>query len=720
MPDAQHELVDLGFSGTSFLIDPVVAGGAVIHWGATLGGIDPAGRAATAAALQLPVTAGALDVVAPLALVPEYGSGFPGRPGLSGRRADGTAWAPRFVATSIDASSDHCDIVSVDDVAKLRLLTAVRTRPGGAIEVVITLVNDGADEYSLDDVSVALALPAHASELMTFHGRWCREFHAERRPLSAGLWMSENRTGRTSHEMPPLVWIGTAGFGEQRGEAWGAHLAWSGNSRVSVDRLPDGRAMVQLGELLHPGEIVLGPGDSYRTPPVIAVHSNDGMCPASRQFHALVHGMAGARRVRPVVLNTWEAVYFNHDVDTLVSLAERAAEVGVERFVLDDGWFGGRRDDTAGLGDWWVSPDAHPAGLGPLIERVRALGMEFGIWVEPEMVNPDSDLFRAHPEWSLADRAYEPVLGRNQFVLDIARPEAYAEILMRLDALLTDHDIAFVKWDMNRNHAQATGAGGRAGTHAQTLALYQLLDELRDRHPNVEFESCSSGGARIDLGILARTDRVWTSDCNDALERQTIQRYASTLIPPDVMGAHVGPPQAHTTGRTQALGFRAATALFGHFGIEWNLLSVTDQDRAELSAWVTLHKRFRALLHGGDVLRVDHDDPHAIVHGVLAGDRTAGLLAYVQLTTSQALAPRPVRVPELDPDCRYRISLVETPGTQRAGWVTRGTMPVQNSLELNGRQLAAHGVRLPAVPPESVVLIAVTAVANNHLEGVQP
>ena len=210
--------------------------------------------------------------------------------------------------------------------------------------------------------------------------------------------------------------------------------------------------------------------------------------------------------------------------------------------------------------------------MAPLIERVRALGMEFGIWVEPEMVNPDSDLYRAHPDWALADPGYEPVLGRHQLVLDLAIPAAFDEILGRLDALLGDHDIAFVKWDMNRDHVQATGADGRAGTHEQTLALYRLLDELRRRHPDVEFESCSSGGARIDLGILQRTERVWTSDCNDALERQTIQRYASMLIPPEVMGAHVGPPTAHTTGRTQTLAFRAATALFGHFGIEWNLL----------------------------------------------------------------------------------------------------------------------------------------------------
>ena len=365
---------------------------------------------------------------------------------------------------------------------------------------------------------------------------------------------------------------------------------------------PTAAPLLQLGELLHPGEVVLAPGESYTTPPVYAVHSTSGLGAASRQFHAVVRSSPAHRtRPRPVVLNTWEAVYFDHDLDTLIRLADAAAAVGVERFVLDDGWFGGRRHARAGLGDWWVSPEAHPGGLTPLIDHVRGLGMEFGIWVEPEMVNPDSELYRAHPTWALADPGYAPVLGRHQLVLDLTNPEAYEEIRSRLDALLGGHDIAFVKWDMNRDHVHATASSGRAGTHAQTLALYRLLDELRRRHPDVEFESCSSGGARIDLGILQRAERVWTSDCNDALERQTIQYFASTLIPPEVIGAHVGPPTSHTTGRTQSLSMRAATALFGHFGIEWNLLDADDRERADLAEWVALYKRHRDLIHHGDV-----------------------------------------------------------------------------------------------------------------------
>jgi alpha-galactosidase len=706
-PGTAETLVDLGDDNTSFVVDASTGGGAVVHWGAPLVDAD---LATTAAALTMPPVIGSLDVVAPVALVPEHGSGFPGRPGLSGRRADGRAWSPRFVAEAVTAGEGSLAVESVDAIAALRLVTRVARQRGGAIRIDAELVNDGSDDYWLDDLAITLALPPHVAELLTFYGRWCRELHPRRRLLDDGPFLAENRRGRTSHETPPLLFAGTAGYGEQRGEVWAAHLAWSGNSRVHAARLPDGRALIQLGELLHPGEIVLAPSGNYRSPPVFAVHSTGGLGAASRQFHAVVRASPAHRdRPRPVVLNTWEAVYFDHDFDTLARLAERAAAVGVERFVLDDGWFGGRRDDGSGLGDWWVSPEAHPDGLAPLIERVRKLGMEFGIWVEPEMVNPDSELYRAHPDWALADADYEPVLGRNQLVLDLAIPAAFDEILSRLDALLGDHDIAFVKWDMNRDHVQASGAHGRAGTHEQTLALYRLLDELRRRHPDVEFESCSSGGARIDLGILQRTERVWTSDCNDALERQAIQRHASMLIPPEVIGAHIGPPTAHTTGRTHTLAFRAATALFGHLGIEWNLLTLDADELAELAAWVELYKRHRELLHGSDTVRVDHDDPHAHVHGVLAADRRRALIAYVQLATSQALLPRPVRIAELDPDIVYRVELLSMPGERAGRWLTRDSVPVESGVELTGRQLAAHGVRLPVVNPESVVLLSIEA-----------
>ena len=415
-----------------------------------------------------------------------------------------------------------------------------------------------------------------------------------------------------------------------------------------------------------------------------------------------------------MLLNTWEAVYFDHDLDRLRELVDVAAEVGIERFVLDDGWFGSRRDDTSGLGDWWVSPEVYPDGLAPLIDHVKAVGMEFGIWVEPEMVNPDSELYRAHPEWALTTDGYEPVLGRNQLVLDLANPDAFAHILGQLDALLRDHDIAYVKWDMNRDHVQGSGATGSAGTHAQTLAVYAMLDSLRSRHPSVEFESCASGGGRIDLAILERTERVWTSDCNDALERQTIQRGASMLLPPEVMGAHIGPRRSHTTGRRHTLAFRAATALFGHLGVEWNVIRLDADDRAQLAEAIALHKRFRPLLHSGDVVRFDTEEPY-LAHGVYAADRTEALVSFVQMTTGPSLTTPPLRLPGLDPDRRYRIEHVALPGER---WGLAATQPawLADGVELTGRQLAAHGIRPPVLHPESAVLLHVRG-SSHHEHG---
>ncbi len=697
---------------TSLVVDTSSGPPEVVYWGRALDGADSEALAVASSAARPPATAGGLDTVAPVAIVAEHGSGFPGHPGILGSRADGTAWASRFA--TIDEQSIGTDRVVItcrDDTAELQLTHEIEATAGGGHRVRAVLTNTAGTEYRLDELSISVAVPPHAGELITFHGRWCRELHPQRRPFGPGAVVAENRRGRTSHEHPPLVWAGTAGFGEHQGEVWGAHLAWSGNSRLSAERLPDGRCRFQLGELLHPGEIVLGPGESYATPWVVLAGSDLGLTPASRVFHGYVRSLPAHRDApRPVTLNVWEAVYFDHDLDRLTALAERAAEVGVERFVLDDGWFGSRRDDTSGLGDWWVSPDAHPDGLGPLIERVRSLGMSFGLWVEPEMVNPDSDLYRAHPDWTLTTSGYEPVLGRHQLVLDLAREDAFAEILGRLDTILTDHDIDYVKWDMNRDHVQGSGADGRAGTHRQTLALYRLLDELRARHPAVEFESCSSGGARIDHAILERTARVWTSDCNDAFERQTIQRWASTFVPLEVLGAHVGPPTAHTTGRTHTLAFRAATALFGHFGVEWNLLDASEDERAELADWIALYRRHRHLLHHGDVLRIDlgATGGHAVAHGVLAADRAEALVAYVQLTTAPSLAPLPLRIPELELARRYRV-VVAAP-LKAARWLTRDRLPVVDGVELTGHQLATHGLRLPVAGPESAILLHIEAV----------
>jgi alpha-galactosidase len=699
------ELIHLRTYTCDVVVDPSNGAPTIVHWGAPLGsGVE---LTTLPAAASRPLVAGALDVVAPVSVVPEHAVGFPGRPGLAGRRAGGRAWAPRFTPAGHRTTGDgEVTVEAVDDVAGLRLEVVIAL--GDVMRIRSTLTNTGDQRYSLDALTTTVPLPQHADELLAFDGRWAREFQPVRAPWERGAHLAENRRGRTSHETPPLLFAGAAGFGEWHGEVWGVHCAWSGNHTLLAERLPDGRRYVQAGELLHPGEVVLEAGESYTTPDLMAVYAGDGLTPATWGFHRQVRSSpARPARPRPVLLNTWEAVYFRHDLPTLFELADTAAALGIERFVLDDGWFGSRRDDTSGLGDWWVSPEVYPDGLAPLIGHVTGLGMEFGIWVEPEMVNPDSDVMRAHPEWALTTEGYEPVSGRNQLVLDLGNPDASAHVLDQLDALLRDHDIAYVKWDMNRDHVQGSGGGGSAGTHVQTRALYALLDELRRRHPAVEFESCASGGGRIDLEILRRVERVWTSDCNDALERQTIQRGASMLIPPEVMGAHIGPRRSHTTGRMHSLAFRAATALFGHLGVEWNVTRLDDADRAALRKVVALHLRHRELLHSGDVVRFDTEAAYC-AHGVYAADRSEALVSFAQLATAASLTPPPLRLAGLDPDRRYRVVHVPLPGER---WGVARTQPswVADGGEFSGRQLAVAGLDLPVLHPESAILIRLTA-----------
>jgi alpha-galactosidase len=697
------DLVRLVGGSVEVVVDVATGCPTIVHWGAPLGAGADAGSLATA--LGRPQVAGA-GVVAPIGVVPLHADGFAGHPGLAGRRAGGRGWSPRLQPAGHRLDGATLSVTSRDDVADIELRTVVEL--DDVLSVQLTITNVGERRYSLDALTATLPLPDAADELLTFDGRWAREFHPERIAWARGAWRSENRRGRTSHEHVPLVFAGCEGFGEWSGEVWGVHVAWSGNHTMLAERLADGRRYVQVGELLHPGEIVLEAGESYTTPRVLGVYSASGLTPATWGFHrAARRSPAHPDSPRPVLVNTWEAVYFDHDAAKLRELADVAAAAGVERFVLDDGWFGSRRDDTSGLGDWSVSAEVYPDGLAPLIGHVTGLGMQFGIWVEPEMVNPDSELYRAHPEWTLTTDEYQPVLGRNQLVLDLGRPEVFVYLLDVLDTLLADHDIAYVKWDMNRDHVQGSGADGAAGTHRQTAAVYALLDELRRRHPDVEFESCAGGGGRIDHEILRRVERVWTSDCNDALERQTIQRGASMLIPPEVMGAHIGPTRSHTTGRVHTLAFRAATAMFGHLGIEWDLTVLDERERAALASAIELYKRWRGLLHHGDAVRFDVESPY-LAHGVYAADRSAGLVSFAHLATAPSLTPPALRLPGLSPDRRYRVEHVALPG-ERWGLAADQPSWLHSGVELTGAQLAAHGVRPPVMHPESAVLFSLTA-----------
>lgn len=678
----------------------------VVHWGADLGELTADDLAALVdagdpAAFVVP---NSLDEPRPVALLPEHSEGWPGRPGLSGHRA-GRDWSTRFDVSAAEvrpgAAGGAVTVWACDSAAALSLRIEVELTPSGLLRTRAGVRNDGDQPYTVDDLGLVLPVPPEATELLDLAGRWSRERAPQRTPFAVGARVRENRRGRTGVDASILFAAGSEGFGFRSGEVWAVHLGWSGNHRIYAERLSSGEAVIGAGELLLSGEMVLGEGQEYLSPWLYGSYGH-GLDAVSARFHQYLR--AGTRRgPRPVVLNTWEAVYFDHDLDRLKELAAAGAQVGAERFVLDDGWFRHRRDDRAGLGDWYVDEEVWPQGLHPLVDHVVSLGMEFGLWVEPEMINPDSDLARSHPDWILAAGGRLPPPARHQQVLDLTNPAAFKHILGRLDALLTEYPIAFLKWDHNRDLVEAgSGLTGSAAVHHQTLAAYRLLDEIRSRHPLLEIESCSSGGARVDLGILEYTDRVWASDCNDPLERQQIQRWTTALLPPELIGSHVGGPRSHTTGRRHDLSFRAGTALFGHFGIEWDISRAGEQERADLASWVALYKELRELLHTGDVVRCDHPDPSVWVHGVVSPARDAALFAVVAMRTPLTSPPGRVRFPGLEPRVRYRV---EQAGP-RAGEVA--------ALTLTGQALAEAGLRMPPQHPEHLILLRITSLREGQ------
>ncbi|MEV4059637.1 alpha-galactosidase [Nonomuraea dietziae] len=711
---AHHrDLAVLAAAGSALVLDTSGPGlPAVLHWGADPGGLGDPQDLLLALIPGRPVAS--VDQPVPLRLVPQQADGWTGRPAIIGHR-DGTHPHLRLLLSEpvstagSNAGGGHIRIHSADPIAGLTVHTDIEMDRFGVIRIRHLITNDNPGVFTLDSALCLLPAGDQAAEVLDFTGRWANERQPQRRPLHHGLTLRESRRGRTGHDATGLLVVGQPGFEFRHGQVWAVHTGWSGNHLHYAERVPEHSPVLGGGELLGPGEIRLDQGQAHRTPWTYFTWSGAGLDGLSERLHRHLRARPGHPRTpRPVTLNTWEAVYFDHRLDKLTDLAERAAAVGVERFVLDDGWFTGRRDDSAGLGDWTVDAHRWPDGLHPLVDRVKALGMQFGLWVEPEMVNPDSDLARAHPDWLLTAPGRPAPASRNQQVLDLARPEAYDHIAARLHALIDEYGIGYLKWDHNRDLLEAVHDGG-AGVHAQTAAVYQLLDELRGRHPGLEIESCSSGGARIDYGILERTDRIWASDTNDPLERQRIQRWTGLLVPPELMGCHVGEATAHTTGRATSLSTRLATALYGHAGIEWDLTRCPDDELAQLAAWVRLHKRLRPLLHGGTTVRADHPDPAAWLHGVVSDDRRQAVFCLAQLTASTDSVPARLRFPGLDPDLTYTVIVCPEIRPTQAHPSTAVPWVVQGTARATGSVLGTVGLAAPLLDPAQCLVLEILA-----------
>ncbi len=698
-------VLHLRSSGTSLVLDCRGDGlPCVLHWGRDLGEMSEEALGALAQSTVAPLVSNTMDERVPLSLLPEASRGWAGTPGLLAHR-EGRDFSTAFTVRDLTRTGQTVRIDAHDEQAGVGLALDLELLASGLLRLRASVTNDGVGPLDVQALQLALPVPPLAQELLDLTGRHLRERSPQRHAFTLGAHVRESRRGRTGTDATLLHVAGETGFGFGAGQVWGVHVAWSGNHRTLAEALPSGARVLAAGATLLPGEIRLGEGEGHTAPWVYAGHA-DGLDALASRFHDHLRARPQhPTSPRPVTLNTWEAVYFDHDLPRLTALADRAAEVGIERFVLDDGWFRGRRDDRAGLGDWEVDRDVWPDGLHPLVDHVVGLGMEFGLWVEPEMVNPDSELARAHPDWILRAGERLPPLSRFQQVLDLARPEVFAHLLERLDAVLTDYAIGYLKWDHNRDLVDPGDARGSAGVHAHTLAVYALMDELRRRHPGLEIESCSSGGGRVDLGVLERTERVWASDCVDPLERQQIQRWTGQLVPPEMIGAHIGSPVAHTTGRSQTLDFRAASAFFGHLGIEWDLATVEPDDLERLRAWVTAHQRLRPLLHHGRVVRGDHPDPALWVHGVVAHDGSHAVHALVQTETSVHSPPGPVRLPGLRPEATYVVrplppgDVVRGPGMTLPAWWTEA------GVTLPGRVLGEMGLQAPALHPEAAVLV---------------
>jgi alpha-galactosidase len=651
-----------------------------------------------------------MDIAVPSnVLLPTGGMGFFGWPAIAGHRG-GRDFVAQFGAWSVLRDGNQTVLKGTDSVARLGISITLTAHASGLISMATEVSNEGDAEYQLDRCMAATFLaPAGDVQVMSFTGIWGREFQTRRELLGNGTWIQESRRGRTSHDRFPMLFI------ESETQIFGVTLGFSGNHQMVIDRTDDGRRLVHLGELFEPGEIILGPGESYVSP--IAYAGAD-----TEDFHAFVREelttwLGGKMSPRPVTLNTWEGNYFDHQMDSLKAQATAAAELGIERFVLDDGWFGKRDNDTTSLGDWDIDARKYPDGLKPLVDHVTGLGMQFGIWFEPEMVNPVSDLYKAHPDWALTIEGRPILESRTQLVLDLTRPEVSDYLFGKIDAVLSNHAVSYVKWDMNRDLTHAAGRDGKAKIAAQTRAVYALMDRIRAAHPDVEIESCASGGGRIDYGALKRTHRVWTSDCTDALERLEIQRGASVFVPPEILGSHISASPNHQTGRRHTLAFRALVAIAYHLGVELNPLELTDEERNELKVYIETYKRLRDLFHApGASFRMEPIDGR-YVWGAASAEKIVVIVAQgPQMVGEQ---PAPLRLPDevtqFGGQWRVKTVLPAEPQFIRISEGQKALLSGAVTFALSSAGLA--GLPLPMLTPESALLLELEPIKGGKTHG---
>ena len=528
----------------------------------------------------------------------------------------------------------------------------------------VRIKNTGTGQITIEKAAAAcLDFVQGEFDVLRFYGKHAMERNLERTPLGHGTIAFGSRRGTSSHQYNPAVILAEKGTTETAGSCYGMLFVYSGNfsCEAEKDQFNQTRLLLGLNEELF--SYPLAAGETFTVPEVILSYSADGLSALSQQYHNCIRNHVCRSKYvhmqRPVLINSWEAAYFDFTGDTIVDLAKEAASLGIDMVVMDDGWFDARNNDRAGLGDWFVNPTKFPGGLDELIGNVNALGMDFGLWVEPEMVNPDSDLYRAHPDWTYHFPHRHADELRHQLVLNMTRSDVQTYILDCLDRLLTDHNIRYIKWDMNRPFSQVGAenlADPKMYSYLHTMAVYRIVDKLKRRHPAVQFESCASGGGRCDLGAISHFDQVWTSDNTDGIDRMTIQKGYSMLHPIKTMRAWV--TDIAGINKPCSLDFRFHIAMQGALGLGGNLEKYSPEELEICRHNVALYKEIRPLVQFGDLYRIlDADRDEVLCNQYVSRDKMQAVLFLSARGTRFFKKKMNLRFAGLAPDRAYAFTL---------------------------------------------------------------
>ena len=634
-----------------------------------------------------------LDQIPELSILPEQSANFSGQLGCKMRDVNGHLLSSNFVFFADEVSNNSLTLVFKDKDLGITYTAGIDALYEDDVYALNAKI-DSNNPIIMEWLSApVIEAPQTSNEMLDYGGHWGSEFRSQTTPWVTGVHLRESRVGTTSHAHFPGLMIPTAGSSENLGSCYGFHYGWSGGHRMIAEQLQDGRKQIQFGNTENSE---LNPLTSFETAKLYISHSGAGLGGVGRIFRDFVSNSIvdlPIGSIRPVHYNCWEAVYFDHNIEELKEIATLAADIGAERFVLDDGWFKGRNSATSSLGDWYVDEHKYPDGMHPLVKHIHSNGMTFGLWFEPEMVSPDSDLFRSHPEWILGD--ISQTLGRAQYVLDISINEVQEYLFERIDSILNEYPIEYIKWDHNRVLPYPDAS--------QTRALYSLLDRIRESHSGLEIETCSSGGGRIDYGILEHTQRVWLSDSNDALERLRIQHEALLWLPIHVTGSHVGPKVCHTSGRELPMSFRAWVAAQRHMGFEMDPKELSTEDKVILKSVTQWWKKNREWMMSANILRLPCIDKSVIaeIQVNLQGDHFVVFAG--QSSASELSSSVPLVLAGLDSKSMYNISVHNKKEIKSLGKSDEGLM--NKNLMLSGQFLMTKGLQLPKVFPANMLVI---------------